>query len=553
MNKEQIKNHTIMFVFIIAFIIMFGKIFGEQNILIGVTIITAALMFLERDLTISPFKYLIALTCFNLFLGLAAFLAGLNTWIGIPINFTALFMIGFLFCYDLKSNLFIPFGLQYIFMLSAPVGFADLGVRLLSLVVGSILILLMHISFNKNKLEKAASKITANISDALLEKIELIKTEEDINDADYRIKKKIMDLKKMIADRRKKSYYLTEAGRINLRILAIFEDINERLNNLDKTYTQADKMNILQEVHADLTNIRHQTKEANKAKPLTNIIFKSTDKDISEQLELLFNYYSQLASLENPNKIIKTRKIPEIFTTFEVAKRNLKFNTVRFSYALRLGLCVSLAIFIMDYFKIYEARWMVYTVFALIQPYYEDSKVRSRKRFRGTLLGGMIAGVLFSVFHSPLMKTAIIGLAGYLDGFTKSYDQKIICITVCALGAASITANIGGQLFFRLLFLCLAIIVAYIANKLILPYSLEKANNDLMIMGDSVIDYINREFKLYKKGENNYHTIENLYIIASLIENKLIINNSKDSSKFASKKEKKVDRIYHKSVLLENK
>ncbi|EPY2301235.1 MULTISPECIES: hypothetical protein [Clostridium] len=59
MNKKLLVSKTALFVFIILFIVAFQKIFGIENTLIGVTVITAALMLLERDFTLSPFKYLI--------------------------------------------------------------------------------------------------------------------------------------------------------------------------------------------------------------------------------------------------------------------------------------------------------------------------------------------------------------------------------------------------------------------------------------------------------------------------------------------------------------
>ncbi|SMB79561.1 Uncharacterized membrane protein YccC [Desulfonispora thiosulfatigenes DSM 11270] len=550
MNTKLIKSKTITFVLIIAYIIIFAKIFGEQNTLIGVTVITAALMLLERDFTISPFRYLICLIGFNLFLAIAAFLAGLNIWIGIPINFIALFTIGFLFCYDLNSNMYIPFGLQYLFMLSAPVGSVDLGVRLISLIFGSITIIIMQFYFNKSRLEKTGNKIIAHISELLLEKVQVIKEEKSTLDVDFIIKRNVIELKKLIAHRRKKSFYLTEGGRINLRILVIFEYISERLNNLDGFYNREDKLSILQDFQYSLDKIINNRNKFNKLEAQKNIEIKCQDKKLAEQLELLYNHFSELESLEDPDNIIKSTEVPKIFNVFEVTKRNLKINTVRFSYALKLGICGGFSIFIMDYFKIPEGRWMAYTVFALIQPYYENSKVKSRQRLKGTLIGGVISFIVFSIFQNPVIKTIMILTAGYLDGFSTTYDKKMICVTVSALGAASLTLNIEGQLFYRLLFLGLGLLVAFIGNKMILPYNLEKANNDLMLMGDSVIDYINREFNLSKKGENNYHTIENLYIIASLIENKLMINNSSDYSRFVSKKNKMVDKIYRKSLLL---
>lgn len=58
MIKKIIINNTITFVIVMFFVITFKSIFGEENTLIGVTTITATLMFLERDLLIAFKEYI---------------------------------------------------------------------------------------------------------------------------------------------------------------------------------------------------------------------------------------------------------------------------------------------------------------------------------------------------------------------------------------------------------------------------------------------------------------------------------------------------------------
>ena len=64
-NKENIKKQTFMFVFIVAFIMSFKSIFGDKNTLIGVSTITAMLMFINVDLTMSPMENLMKLILLN--------------------------------------------------------------------------------------------------------------------------------------------------------------------------------------------------------------------------------------------------------------------------------------------------------------------------------------------------------------------------------------------------------------------------------------------------------------------------------------------------------
>ena len=60
MGKKIIAN-TLLFVFMMGFIIGFNIVFGTENTLIGVTTITAVLMFLEKDFF---FSLIIISPCF---------------------------------------------------------------------------------------------------------------------------------------------------------------------------------------------------------------------------------------------------------------------------------------------------------------------------------------------------------------------------------------------------------------------------------------------------------------------------------------------------------
>ncbi|WP_010292105.1 hypothetical protein [Clostridium senegalense] len=50
MNKKMILSKSILFIMIVAFIGLFKIIFGKENTLIGVTVITLALMIIEKNL-----------------------------------------------------------------------------------------------------------------------------------------------------------------------------------------------------------------------------------------------------------------------------------------------------------------------------------------------------------------------------------------------------------------------------------------------------------------------------------------------------------------------
>lgn len=54
MNKKKIITNTVIFVFVLAFVLVFKSIFGADNKVIGVTTLVAVFMLLERDFTGEP-------------------------------------------------------------------------------------------------------------------------------------------------------------------------------------------------------------------------------------------------------------------------------------------------------------------------------------------------------------------------------------------------------------------------------------------------------------------------------------------------------------------
>lgn len=159
MNKKLIISKTVTFILVVVFVVIFKLIFGEKNTLIGVSTITAALIFLERDLTLSPVRSTIKLILINLLIGISSYLVISNMYLGIVVNFFTLFIISYNFCYNLRNPLYIPFTLQYIFLLSNPVDIQGFLIRIIALISGALVIVFAQILINNNKLLKLGNKL----------------------------------------------------------------------------------------------------------------------------------------------------------------------------------------------------------------------------------------------------------------------------------------------------------------------------------------------------------------------------------------------------------
>lgn len=550
--KKLILSKSIMFIFILIFINLFIAAFGGENTLIGVTVITATLMLLERDLTISPFKNTLRLLGINIFLGLLSFIAIQNIFLGIICNFIALFVIGYIFSYDLRSPLYIAFGLQYLFMVTTPISIEQLPIRLLALISGAFIIMVAQLLCNKNKLEKTSNKLLTSICNDILQKANLLQNiEYDTKDLDFEIDSSLKTLKKLLYDNRKKDFFITHKGISVLNIIFNFERISDLLNKYKYEYNNEviDRKESLYILEKELGILKEYINEN-----VTDIKFSSQEVDcidlceFYDALENIYYYFDEYKKNEIEKNIESKLDVPHEFKISSVYKRNLNINSVKFSYSIKVAIGVSIAGFIMDYFKLSEGRWIMFTVFSLIQPYSENCITKSKKRVVSTVIGGVLIFVLFSIVKDASSRGIVILLAGYISTYTKDYRELMICNTISAIGAACITSSPDIFIVSRIAFVLLGTVIALIINKMILPYNAKAAYKSLIAMYKNVIAEMSKEIDLSIEKKSNLHKVKNLLLISTLIEDKILSMNSlvKDDNQeiILSKKRLIVNNMY---------
>ena len=151
MDMKKIFGKTILFVAIVSFVSLFSRVFGAENSLVGVSTVVATLVLLEKNLTNKPFVSFLELLATNLMIGLLAFISSKHIVAGVFINFITLASIGYIFSYNLSKKLIVPFGLQYLFILYSPIDLHQLGTRLLSLMVGAIIVMIVQFIVHSKK------------------------------------------------------------------------------------------------------------------------------------------------------------------------------------------------------------------------------------------------------------------------------------------------------------------------------------------------------------------------------------------------------------------
>lgn len=547
MIKKTIITNTIIFMVVMFFVITFKSIFGNENTLIGVTTITATLMFLERDFTGAPLKNILKFIGVNLLIGLGASLIVVsNIWLGLIINFIVVFIFSYIFTYNLRQPLYVPFGLQYIFLLATPVSTDRLWIRLLALISGALIIMLVQLLVNRNKLDTHGNKILIGICESIENKIDYIKDKSDNYDSISSISSSIDEFRTIIYDKRELDYYLTKEAKIKLNMSVALEGINTVLYSVNNKLIN---LNILDTLEVLLK----VTKEVISINPKKDKIIQLNSYDMKKLLDYCqeqeINDLLNLQLLEGMIYLDDTLKeltkldreqykaINKIGKEVDVSSdKNINYlfkitDSPKYCYAIRMAITMTIGLFLIEYFKLSEGRWILFTILSLTTPLYETSKHKIRYRIEATLIGAIIITMLFSIFKSEDSRLLIVMLSGYLQGYVNEYKHKTIFVTISAIGSAAIVGNIQALTIGRIIMVVIGALVAIIANKYLFPYNLDKSNYQLRRIYDVSIKKMFKELCNLVEGKNNPEVIKNLFVTTSIIESKARINEQIDKDK----------------------
>ncbi|WP_066716398.1 FUSC family protein [Clostridium sp. Marseille-P299] len=174
------------------------------------------------------------------------------------------------------------------------------------------------------------------------------------------------------------------------------------------------------------------------------------------------------------------------YDTFEYIQlfEKYKINKVRAAYAFRIGLLTAIAAFIVSYFELQQGRWIVYTIFSLIELYSENCKIRSKQRLQGTIIGAIIILILFMFIKDNTIRGLIVLVGGYLDSYTTNYRDKMICVTMSVVATVSLVNGTLITALERVFYVLLGIILAVIADKLIFNKKLADFEASLINEGE---------------------------------------------------------------------
>ncbi|MGL5574731.1 MAG: FUSC family protein [Sarcina sp.] len=535
-NKNKFLYNNILFLISILTYISFKFFFGTKNTFVGITVLQSAFLLLNYDLTGAISSMTFKFISINLYIGIFSYIASINLFASPFINFLAIFILAYALTYDLKTSISYPFVFGYIFLLMHPVTLNEIPLRLLSLIVGAFFIIALQLIFNRKKSRKIIRLNLIALATDTNEKIKLIINDKFKKKEVSSLNKNIDIIIKTIYEKRNNYFHLNTKDRIILNIALYFERLKFDLDELLHSKADDNYKFFLIDLTNIIKSIPDSISDEVSIQKLSNDLYKIISK-YSPYTKNNYSFYEMLQNLKTlkfsvceKNQFINDKKIniPNKFQFDNIFSfKFLSFNSVRFSYALRVSLLISISFFITEYLGFKEGKWLSLTIFPLIQPYSELSNRKIPVKFKGTLIGILIFSIIIFLLPVPKYQLILFLIFYYLYIILSESTFRASLLTATVLGLVSFgDLDPKTAVLQRLIFISLGIIIGYLATKFILPFTLKDSlkkftKNHYLLTKDIIYD----GFK-FPHDKILITDLNDKLFISKLIENKILSNNS---------------------------
>lgn len=495
--------------------------------MIAVCIVVIALVLVSIDLSEDIFRKTFLVSIVIVMLGIGASISASNAIVGLVVNIILIFTVTYQTVDNYKTPMYFPFIISYIFMLmSSPSTLTDLPLRVISIIVGSVYVLLVQLVLNKDRFNKTIVGTRGGIIFNLENQIDNI-LEDNYNESiNTEVDTLVNTSIKAIHDSKSKAKYITEKNKGLLEITLFMQNLSASLLYFrDKNLLNDEEKYFLLQIKSILKLINkyfHKHEEKNIILEEIKLAIKDFNKNIkNENLQVIVKTFNKLISyLELTDKhtdktIWKKEKITNNFL------KRIDKNSLAFKFALKLSLSLSITIFLIAIFHLTYGRWIIFTMLSIIQPHYDGTSKKALHRLVGTFLGIIIFTILFSIVKDNTIRLNITLVSAYIGLFVKDYKYSTSIVAISALGSVAMGGASIEILAFRLLFTFIGCVLAMLINRYVLHYKELDSIEDLTLLYEKDIN----KLETINSMEENENKRYNLIINTKLIQYKLALYN----------------------------
>ena len=526
MDGRTLGGKTAMFLIIGLFMVVFLALFGTSYAVIGVTVASAAMIMLSKDLSVRPFSNLCSIMVFMVLMGVGAFLASLDPYLGLLVNFIVVFLVVFLSMQDLKSPMHFPMLLFYVTMVTTPITISEMPDRLLVLAVSAVFIVGLNVVMNRG----SRSRTSHNGIVAMCEEIRrcsgaVLRGESPDHSEIDRL---AADLNRNMYDRLKSHFFTTPNDRTVLDLAVSLADLGRVVCRGD--WSEDSLRNLGSVLDAVVSHERGECGASDVRGAVESYLASNPGAAGGTDL-ILRDIHRELAYLESggDDSTYGSERGRDIGTVVKALREEARRDSARFTFAVRMGLIFAMVAFAWEYWAWENAQVLLFTVVAAIVPFLEDSWRQSMMRLSGTVLGALVFGaaVILSGDNTvALMAVGLVAAYAYILMDNGRYDRKMFFYTllVMIVSSMTVTSPESSMIADRIMFTVAGIFVATVANRVVLPYRIRDENMELAVRSLRISLERIHNLRDILDGRPDAEEEAGLAILSANISQKMLIN-----------------------------
>ncbi|WP_346930044.1 FUSC family protein [Clostridium sp.] len=537
-KKFNINTYSMIKHGSVAIITLFGVgiLFGVKNIMIAFPIALTSAVMGRQNFQVKTFNKAIKIILIDLVIVLTAYFSSMNIFWGIPINFFAIFLIMYTIVSPYDLTFYKPFIMLYVFTQYTQVSLGELPFRILAVIFGVLVV--VGLSFINRVNER--STLGKSIQEAFTlinNQFENILIGEYDNTIEDKCSKMMRDIAYKVYVTRHRKYLTTNLGKVQFQIFINVEYFNlymiQVYEGIKNSSISWEYIEDLKEIIKDIIELCKDNLDIQALQGNIELFIERWDKDKEYHLEIslilkrFINSIKELSSIgkRGSNKVYKEWARADIDKTRVTFKEYFKPNTIRFKFAIRMAISLTVALLIGEFLGFYKVIWAVITIMSIMQPYYEDTIKKARDRVIGNILGILFTGALINVVDSRIVTLGILIISLYLIYAFKEYYKISLFTAISSICIASFTENINVLVFYRIIYVIIGVIIVVIANKFIFPYRLKDGVEQLIEKIARLNKRLIEDSMEFLKSNKQIHEIRDLVIHSTLLCQKLYMRN----------------------------
>ncbi|MBE6059178.1 MAG: FUSC family protein [Clostridium sulfidigenes] len=569
-KKFNINTYSMIKHGSVAVITLFGVgiLFGIKNIMIAFPIALTSTVMGRQNFHVKTFNKAIKIILIDLVIVLTAYFSSMNIFWGIPINFFAIFLIMYTIVSPYDLTFYKPFIMLYVFTQYAQVSLGELPFRILSVIFG-VLIVVGASYINRVNERSVLGKSMQEAFILINNQFKNILKEEYDHTIEDKCSKIMRDIAYKVYVTRHRRYLTTNLGKVQFQIFINVEYFNlymiqlyGGIKNLSISKEYVEK---LKEIVEDIIELCKDNIEFQTIKESTDNFIKEWSKGEEYHLEISLILENLLGSIKELNSIEKTgsNKVYKEWARADIDKTKVTFkeyfrpNTIRFKFAIRMAITLTIALLIGGFLGFYKIIWAAITIMSIMQPYYEDTIKKAKDRVIGNILGILFTGILINVADSQIITLGILVISLYLIYAFKEYYKISLFAAMASICIASLTENINVLILYRIVYVIIGVVVVVIVNRVVFPYRLKDGVEQLIDKIARLNKKLIEDSMEFLQSNKQIHEIRDLIIHSTLLCQKLYMRNLQynddEINKFIAINNKYVIQVGYKVLIVYGK